>query len=178
MIIKVTGTIFACKLGEKETNRYTIITRESRDFRYLNGTACIIETSQEELLKTYLQSDTGINLARALGIDDQRISRMRNALGIGYTDGGNRRTIKHEDPPSIAGRLKAVGHAAKKVIIMADTIQTWQLVPKTQIILDPLVKPFVKRWIEQSSVDTIAKTLQIGKSQVTELKRLLGELKQ
>ena len=177
MTIRISGTIFACKVGEDSTNRYTIVTTQERNFHYLTGTACIIESGQDELLKAYLQSDTGINLAKALGVDDQRVSRMRAALEVGYQDGGNRRSMEYQQAPDITGRLKVVGHETKKVIIASSSLDTWQLVPTTQILLQPTVKGHLKRWIQQTNVDDISSALQIGKRQVTELKRLLGELR-
>lgn len=177
MIIQITGAIFVCKVGEGATNRYTIVTTDRRSFHYLDGTACIVESGQDELLKAYLQSGYGKNLAQSLGVDDQRITRMRQALEIGYEDGGNRRSMTHDEAPNMTGRLKVIGHPGKQIIFVSATIDTWQLVPATQILLQPTVKPHLKRWIQQSTVDDIATKLDVGKRQVTEIKRLLGILR-
>ena len=40
MIIQIHGSLFACKVGEERTNRYTIITTERRSFHALAGTSC------------------------------------------------------------------------------------------------------------------------------------------
>ena len=122
MIIQIAANLFAAKCGDSTTNRYTIITTERRTFQALDGTATIIESTQAEALKIWLQSDYGENLAAALGIDTQRISRMRQALDVGYNDGGNRRSMTHDDAPDLSGRLKIVGSGTKQIIIISAYI--------------------------------------------------------
>lgn len=176
MIICINGGLFACKTGGDSTNRYTIITPDERNFHYLSGTTCLTEASQAEAVKAFLMSDYGETLAERLGVDSHRISRMRQALGIGYGDGGNRRSITHDDAPDLTGRLKVIGNEAKQIIICAAYTDTWQLVPATNIILHPAAKPALKRWLQQVTVDDAAGKLQVGKRQITEIKRLLAIL--
>ena len=175
-IIQVSGTIFVCKIGESTTDRYTVITTERRAFRSVDGTACIYESSQSELLKAWLRSDFGEVLAQRLDIDPQRISRMRIALEVGYADGGNRRSMEHDEPPDLTGRLKVIGEPPNQLIIISAGVDTWQRVAGTQIILQPTVKPHLKQWLQRGTVDDAAAKLQVGKRQITELKRLLGIL--
>lgn len=178
MIIQISGAIFACKVGDGATNRYTILTTERRTFHGVDGTACIYEGAQAESLKIWLRSGFGEKLAERLGIpDDRRISRLRLALGVGFADGGNRRKMEHEDAPDLEGRLKVIGEAPKQIIIVSAGIDTWQLVASTQIVLQPTVKPHLKRWLQSASVDDAAQKLQVGKRQVTEIKRLLNILR-
>ena len=177
MIIQVNPTIFACKIGESTSDRYTIVTTQSRNFHSVEGTACIYESSMSELLKVYLSSDYGYKLAESLDIDAQRISRMRGALDVGFEDGGNRRKMEFDDSPDLTGRLKVIGEAPKQIIFVSAGIDTWQIVPSTQVILQPTVKPHLKRWLQNATVDDAAAKLDIGKRQVTEIKRLLGILR-
>lgn len=176
-IIAITGSLFAAKCGDSNTNRYTIITTERRNFQMLDGTATIVESSQSESLKIWLQSDFGENLAAKVGVDAQRISRMRQALGVGYADGGNRRAMSHDEAPDLTGRLKIVGGDAKQIIVLSAYIDTWQLVAGTQILIQPTAKPHLKRWLQQVSVDDAAAKLAVGKRQITEIKRLLNILR-
>lgn len=177
MIIQITGTLFAAKCGDSTSDRYTIITTERRNFSTLDGTATLIESTQSASLKIWLQSDYADPLATRLGIAPQRISRMRQALGAGYLDGGNRRAMTHDDPPDLSGRLKTIGSGQKQIIIVSAGIDTWQLVPATQIILQPTAKPHLKRWLQHTSVDDASAKLDIGKRQITEIKRLLDILR-
>ena len=178
MIIQLSGAIFACKVGDGVTNRYTILTNERRTFHAVDGTPCIYEGSQVESLKVWLRSDFGEGLAKELGIpDDQRISRLRIALGVGYEDGGNRRKVEHEDAPDLTGRLKVIGEAPKQIIILSAGLDTWQIVAGTQIVLQPTVKNHLKRWLQSVTVDDAAEKLQVGKRQITDIKRLLDILR-
>ena len=177
MIIRINGGLYATKVGDSTSDRYTIITTSERTFSLVEGTACIYESTQAETLKVWVRSDYAENLAKQLDIDEQRISRLRQALDAGYSDGGNRRAMIHDTAPDTNGRLKVVGTAPKQIIMATATVDTWQVVPSTQILVQPTAKPALMRWLKTTSVDDAAAKLAVGKRQITEIKRLLNLLR-
>ena len=176
-IVSINTGLFAAKTGEGTTDRYTVITTQPRAFRSVAGTACLYESTQAETLKVWLRSDVAAVLAAQLNIDEQRISRLRQALGVGYEDGGNRRALTHDTQPDLSGRLKAVGTAPKQIIVLTASVDTWQLVASTQILIQPTAKPALTRWLQRTTVVDAASKLDIGMRQVTEIKRLLNLLR-
>lgn len=160
-------------------NKFTLITRTVRTFYVPEGTRCIVEGGMDELLRQWLQSASGDTLAEELGVDENRISNLRRALGVTVAKGGMRNGDWRKFEPVVipTNQLKLVGSWRSAVLIASATSTAWSIVPTTQVIYDSWLRKRLVEWLEDTTIPEAADVLSVNPKRIQAMRRYLGVLR-
>lgn len=160
-------------------NKFTILTRTQRTFYVPEGARCIVEGGMTELLSQWLQSASGDVLAEELGVDENRISNLRQALGITVAKGGMRNgDWRKFEPVTIpANQLKLVGAWRSAVLIVSATATAWAVVPTTQVLYDSWLGKRLTAWLEDTTIPEAAEVLSVNPKRIQAMRRYLKVLR-
>jgi hypothetical protein len=160
-------------------NKFTLITRTRRTFYVPEGTRCIVEGGMQPLLSQWLASASGDVLAEELGVDENRISNLRKALGVSVAKGGMRNGDwrKFEPVPLPTNQLKLVGSWRSAVLIVSATPTAWSIVPTTQVIYDSRLRKRLVDWLEETTIPIAAGVLGLNPKRIQAMRRYLGVLR-
>lgn len=179
MIIYHTNTFNVCAVGER-AGKYTLITAERREFYNLEGASCIAEgAGGKDILANLLSQHLNSQLAHALKIDENRISRIRAALGMASTDGGDRRSKEFQDRArtriTLPSTLQLIGHDRSQVIVIATKPTAWRLVPGTHILIEGRISGYLKDWVNKHTIAEGGDLLKCGQDRITSIRKFLGK---
>lgn len=160
-------------------NKFTVLTRSERTFYVPGHTRCIVEGGMSELLRQWLESASGDTLADELGVDENRISNLRQALGIPVGRGGFRRNGWREFRPVTipTNQLKLVGSERSAILIVSATATAWSVIPTTQIVYDAWLKKRLAQWLDETTIPLAAVALSVNPKRIQAMRKYLGVLR-